>query len=152
MAKGCDTVAHIAAIRKRKHTVAVLPSGFNKIYPATNITLTHQIIDNGGCLISEYEPDFSATQYSFIRRDSIIAALGKATVVLKCNGPKTGTMHTVDAAIKMNRPVGFYFPENLKSSSYLEINLVFKECCFAITDLQDLSSFYDLIPESYLLI
>ena len=36
--------------------VAILPCGMDNIYPSANKQHVEEIIEKGGCLISEYEP------------------------------------------------------------------------------------------------
>lgn len=110
LAIGCDTVAHRACIDAGGKTVAVLPCGINNISPEENKTLCDEIVSSGGLLISEYYPAAAATQYTFVERDTLIAAFSDATFVIEC-GIKSGTMHTVDAAEKLKRRVAAYFCE-----------------------------------------
>ena len=128
LALGCDTIAHENTLLKKGMTVAVLPSGINNIYPETNKKLADEIVSSGGCLISEYEPDVKAAQYTFAERDSVIATLSKATVVLEC-GIKSGTMITVDAAEKLNRKIACYYSkrkikEGFEGNSYILSNKI----------------------------
>ncbi len=97
LALGCDKIAHETAVNLGKKTIGVLPSGVNVITPAANKGLAERIIETGGCLISEYEPDAGVTKATYVERDAVIAALSDATVVIEC-GVRSGTMHTVDAA------------------------------------------------------
>ena len=114
LAEGCDTLAHLGAIDQPGRTVAVLPSGFNKIYPKQNTALASKIAETG-CLVSEYAPDTSSSKFTFVRRDALIAALGKKTIVMEC-AVSSGTMHTADAAYEMHRPVGCFFPDSMDES------------------------------------
>lgn len=56
LALGVDTIAHRAALDSGSTTVAVLPCGLDKIYPASNLQLARRILENNGALISEYQP------------------------------------------------------------------------------------------------
>ena len=89
-------------------TVAVLPSGFNHIMPASNRNLAARIVENGGCLVSEYPPETNPNNAFFARRDALIAALASGVVVMECK-EKSVTMHTVDAALSIHRPVACYY-------------------------------------------
>lgn len=55
MAIGIDTSAHCGAMHEIGKTIAVLGGGFKYIYPSQNIWLYNNIIDVGGCVITEYE-------------------------------------------------------------------------------------------------
>lgn len=117
LALGCDKIAHQTTVDENKPTIAILPSGVNIIKPAKHKKLAELIIDTGGCLISEYEPDKSAFKSTYVERDKIVAAFSDATFVVEC-GVKSGTMHTVDAARKFNRQIFTYSPNNLNNESY----------------------------------
>lgn len=108
LALGCDKIAHESTLEMKGRTVAVLPSGINVITPSAHKALATEILDYEGCIISEYEPDEKAKMSTYVARDGLIAALSNSTFVIEC-GIKSGTMHTVDAALKMNRNVACYY-------------------------------------------
>lgn len=110
LALGCDRLAHTTAIDIGAKTIGVLPSGIYNIAPASNKQLAFEIANGNGCLISEYDPYEPAANYTYLRRDSIIAAISDGVLVIEC-GEKSGTMHTVDAAIKMNKPIACYYTD-----------------------------------------
>lgn len=117
LALGCDTIAHKSCIESGGKTVAVLPCGINNISPDENKELSDEIVATGGLLISEYFPEETATQYTFVERDTLIAALSDATFVVEC-GVKSGTMHTVDAAEKLERRIAAYYTEVTDKGNY----------------------------------
>ena len=47
------------------------------MYPKTNVRIMKEVVENGGCLISEFEPDFKATQWSFPMRNRLMAGISK---------------------------------------------------------------------------
>lgn len=110
LALGCDKIAHQTTVDENKITIAILPSGINVIKPATNKKLAQNILETGGCLVSEYEPDTKVFRGNYVERDAIVAAFCDATFVVEC-GVKSGTMHTVNAAIDYNRQIYCYSPE-----------------------------------------
>ena len=117
LAFGCDCIAHETAVNRKGKTVAVLPSGVENVVPSQHKELAEQIIAGGGCLVSEYKIHAPATRGTFVERDSLIAALSETTVVAEC-GVKSGTMHTVDAAVKLKRKIACYMPADLTNGSY----------------------------------
>lgn len=54
LARGIDSYAHIGAIKSNRRTIAVLGNGLDKIFPKENTKLAKEIINTGGCIISEY--------------------------------------------------------------------------------------------------
>ena len=117
LALGCDKIAHQATVDENKITIAVLPSGVDVIKPARHKKLAQDIIDNGGCLVSEYEPNKSVFKGNYVERDKIVAAFSDATFVVEC-GVKSGTMHTVNAAKDYNRQIYAYLPDERPEGSY----------------------------------
>lgn len=117
LALGCDKIAHQTTVDENKITIAVLPSGVDVIKPAKHKKLAKDIIDTGGCLISEYEPDKSVFKSTYVERDQIVAAFSDAIFVVEC-GIKSGTMHTVDAAEGFNRQIYAYLPDKMPEGYY----------------------------------
>ena len=109
LALGCDSLAHKGALAAHVPTVAILPSGVNVITPPSHKELAQDIINNGGCIVSEYEPDAAAFRTTFIERDRLIAAMTDITYVIECD-EKSGTMHTVNAAYDLGRQLSCYYP------------------------------------------
>ena len=95
LALGADAVAHRAALKWGMPTIAVLPSGVNRITPKQHWKLVNAIIRSGGLLLSEYRPEAYARRDTYVARNEIIAALGKLLIMPQCDNP-SGTMHTVN--------------------------------------------------------
>ena len=119
LAKGIDTYAHMAALKNNKQTIAVLPSGIEKIYPKENETLSRKIIESDGLLISEYPGKTRPTKFSFIQRNRITAGLSSAILVAEAQ-MKSGTMHTVRFAQEQNKTI--YAIPGSEGCDYLIIN------------------------------
>ena len=57
LAQGVDGAAHQGALQARSGgTIAVMATGIDKIYPKQHRLLAEQIVDSGGCLVTEFEP------------------------------------------------------------------------------------------------
>ncbi|NCT74070.1 MAG: DNA-protecting protein DprA [Chitinophagaceae bacterium] len=102
LAKGCDTSGHIGCLKANGKTVAVLAHGLDTVYPAENRGLAAKILENDGCLVSEYAINTKVLSSYFIARDRIQAGLSKAVIVIETD-IKGGTMHTVNYSITYNR-------------------------------------------------
>ena len=144
LAVGCDTIAHRACVKKKGKTIAMLPCGFDHISPEENIGLSKEILESGGVLISEYLPYEEATTYTFVERDTLIAAISDAVMVIEC-GKKSGTMHAVNAAIDLNRKVGAFSTDNKEQGNY-EGNeyIITEKGGFPISDSKTLKDFLDM--------
>lgn len=117
LALGIDALAHEAALRAGLHTIAVPGSGIadSVIYPRRNRNLARRILESGGALVSEFEPDFDATQWSFPKRNRIMAGLSHAVLLIEAS-ERSGTLITARLAADFNREVlvvpGSIFSEN----------------------------------------
>ena len=128
LALGCDKIAHETTVLENKVTIAILPSGLNKITPASHKGIAEEIINNGGCLVTEYEPNHKPYKKEFVDRDQIVAAFSDINFVIQC-GEKSGTMHTVNATINYknsdsnyHRDLYVYLPNELSAENYNEDN------------------------------
>lgn len=123
-AMGIDTIAHKKAMQAGLKTLVFPGSGLSDeaMYPKTNIRLINEIIENGGCLISEFEPDFKATQWSFPMRNRLMAGISKATLIVEAE-EKSGTLITARLTTEYNRDLlavpGSIFSSNSKGTNKL---------------------------------
>ncbi len=124
LAIGMDTLAHEAAMAAGLRTIAVPGSGLDQkiLYPRQNVRLAERIVEEGGTLLSEFEPDFKATLYGFPMRNRIMAGLAQATLIVEAN-EKSGTLITARLATDYNRDVlaipGSMFSQNAKGTNKL---------------------------------
>jgi DNA processing protein len=101
MARGIDAAAHRAAIDAGGATIAVLGTGVDVPYPVGHTEL-HRIIREHGLVISESGSGAKAHQGAFPKRNRIIAALGKITIVVEA-GHKSGAQNTARHALELDR-------------------------------------------------
>ena len=106
LALGTDAQAHRVALDVGLPTIAVPGSGldWNVVYPRSHERLAREIVDKGGALLSEYEPSFRATIWSFPRRNRIMAGMSHATLIIEAE-LKSGTLITMRLAADYNREV-----------------------------------------------
>lgn len=106
LALGIDGIAHEAALDAGLPTIAIPGSGLDvaAMHPKQNIALAREILRHGGCMLSEFPPDFKATQYSFPQRNRIMAGLSKATLIVEAE-KKSGTLITARLATEYNKDV-----------------------------------------------
>ncbi|MBN2659072.1 MAG: DNA-protecting protein DprA [Spirochaetales bacterium] len=109
MARGCDTAAHVAALKSREPTIAVLPCGPDYIYPRENSILYGKILEEGGMALSEYGPAVPPAPFRFVRRDRLQSGMARF-VVLMASPATGGSMHTATAAAEQKRPLFVYDP------------------------------------------
>jgi DNA processing protein len=106
LALGIDTIAHKTALEVGLPTVAIPGSGLapNTVYPKSNFRLARTIVESQGALMSEFEPEFEATPWSFPKRNRIVAGLCDAVLVVEAN-EKSGALITAKLALGYNRDV-----------------------------------------------
>lgn len=136
MAIGIDTIAHSTAIKNLGATIAVLPSGLNNIYPKENYDLYKKIIDTGGTVVTEYEPNEKADSNKFRKRNRIVSGLAIGTLVVE-GGYRSGTQITARITKKENKPV-FCIPSDLDSKNGVAINNLIKRGAFLVTNEKDI--------------
>ena len=123
-AMGIDSIAHKKALQVGLKTLVFPGSGLSKnaIYPKTNLKLMDEILENYGCFISEFEPDFKATLWSFPQRNRLMAGISKAVLIIEAE-EKSGTLITARLATDYNRDVmtipGSIFSQNSKGTNGL---------------------------------
>lgn len=115
LALGVDSIAHKAALKAGLHTVAVPGSGLDPdvLYPRAHLKLADEILGAGGALISEFEDDLHATDWTFPQRNRIMAGMSHATMVIEAD-TKSGTLITSKLATEYNRDV-FTIPGSIFS-------------------------------------
>ncbi|MGX4599390.1 DNA-processing protein DprA [Faecalimicrobium sp. JNUCC 81] len=102
LALGCDEMAHKGCLDVGGSTIAVMPCGLDNVYPKENYNLAEKILNNKGCLISEYPVGYKSFKNSFVERDRIQSGLSLATIVAQSD-VNSGTMHTVNFTLEQNR-------------------------------------------------
>lgn len=103
LARGIDTAAHEACLEAGGRTVAVLGCGTDRVYPPENEDLAERIATRGA-LLSEREPAAPPTPAALRRRNRIIAAMARATVVVEA-GPMSGARIAARWAMALDRPL-----------------------------------------------
>jgi len=112
LALGTDACAHAGALSADcsgvcGKTIAVIGNGVDNLTPASNKRLAGAILENGGCIVSEYSPGTSAQKWHFPQRNRIISALSLAIVIMEAPSG-SGALITADFALEHNRELCFY--------------------------------------------
>lgn len=117
LALGIDSIAHESAIKNDLQTIAVPGSGLEPkvLYPQSHLRLAEKIISNGGGMLSEFEPSFKATPWSFPQRNRIMAGMSHGVLVVEAS-EKSGTLITARLALDYNRDV-FVVPGDIFSQT-----------------------------------
>ena len=106
MAKGIDACAGTVCINSGAYTIAIVGNGLDICYPAEHERLMERIKEKG-LLLSEYPPGTEPSNYTFPRRNRLIAAWSKRLVVIAA-GRGSGAMITAKYAKQYGRQVNFF--------------------------------------------
>src|SRR3989344_1191523 len=138
MARGIDAIGHRAALLHNVPTIAVLGTGCDdeSIFPQEHLPLTHEIIENGGCLISEYPPGTHGSKMTFPERNRIIAGLTLGTLVTEAP-VGSGALITAEFALDYNREV-FTIPHPLGNWSGEGCNNLLHDGAHLVRSAQDI--------------
>jgi DNA processing protein len=138
LALGIDALAHKSALRAGLKTLAIPGSGIHPkvIYPRTNLSLAEEIVEKGGALLSEYEPEFHATTWSFPARNRIMAGISRAVLVIEAD-ERSGTLITARLATEYNRDV-YVVPNGIFSPGSRGSNKLLKQGAYPITSADDI--------------
>jgi len=101
LARGIDAAVHEASLDTG--TIAVLAGGVDVPYPPENEALLGRIAE-GGLVLSEMPPGLRPQARHFPRRNRIIAALGRALVVVEA-AARSGSLITARDAADLGRDV-----------------------------------------------
>ena len=143
MAIGIDLIAHKEAIKEGGKTIAVLPSGLKNIYPKENIKLYEEIISNGGCVISEYEPYEEAESKKFLERNRIVSGISIGCLVVEA-AYRSGTSVTARLTKNQKRDV-FCIPGSLDNSKSIGTNKLIKDFAKLVTSPEDIIKNYEFL-------
>lgn len=136
LARGIDTIAHKASIDNKGYTVAVLGSGIDVVYPKENKILYNDIVENGGCIISEFPPETKPLSMNFPIRNRIISGLSDLLVITEA-GEKSGSLITATRALEQGKEV-IAVPGSIFSEESKGTNKLIKEGAHVLTEIDDI--------------
>ena len=148
LALGIDVNSHIGVLTENYinsysgKAIAVIGNGLDNIYPYNNQEIANRIINNGGCIISEYIVGTKPLRNNFPARNRIISALSDKLVVVEAENEKSGTMITVDFSLELGKEI-YVVPGNINNKMSVGTNRLIKDGAKIITE------FNDIIDEDY---
>ncbi len=149
LALGVDGAAHKGALRggttqAHWHTVAVVGTGLDRVYPRQHQTLAGQIALQG-LLISEYHLGTAPLAHNFPKRNRIIAALGLGTLVVEA-ALKSGSLITAKMALDLNREV-LAIPGSIHATQSHGCHALIRQGAKLVENAQDVLEELQLAPQ-----
>ena len=112
LASGIDAAAHRGGLLGRGSSIAVIGTGIDRIYPASNRDLAHQLAKEG-LILSEFSLGSPPVAGHFPQRNRIIAALSLGCLVVEA-ALGSGSLITARQAVDIGREV-FAIPGSIHS-------------------------------------
>jgi DNA processing protein len=134
LARGIDGAAHAGALRGGGHTVAVLGSGIDVIYPAEHAALA-EAVARAGTLVSELPPGTPPLAEHFPQRNRIIAGMTHGTIVVEA-ADRSGSHITARLALDRGREV-FAVPGRIDSPLSAGPHRLIQEGAKLVGDVDD---------------
>lgn len=145
---GIDAAAHQAALAADAPVLAVMAGGLDRFYPSANTDLLRQVAESG-VVLAEVPPGTAPMRSRFLRRNRLIAALGRATVVVEA-GWRSGALSTARAAADLIRPVAAV-PGPVTSATSAGCHRLIRDCEAVLVwqpqDVLELISPLGTVPE-----
>lgn len=136
LALGIDGIAHQAAVEAGGKTIAVLGNALPGIYPSAHAYLARTIVESGGAVISEYEPNLPTMRHHFLERNRIVSGLCDVLLVVEA-AERSGTLSTAAYALEQGKEVAAV-PGNITSPMSAGCNHLIKQGAHPVTDAQDI--------------
>jgi DNA processing protein len=150
LALGVDSIAHRAALSAGLPTIAIPGSGLSEkaLYPHSHKNLAEEIVERGGCLLSEFDDTMPGLPHNFPQRNRIIAGMCEATLVIEAE-LQSGTLITSKYATEYNRDV-FTVPNSIFSKTSEGPHMLLRLGATPITSSADIISALGLTPHENL--
>ena len=144
LAFGIDETAHKTTLEQGGYTIAVLGGSLDdaSIAPSYHRALANEIVQSGGCLLSEYPTGTLPQPFHFPVRNRIIAGLSPLTVVVEAAG-KSGSLITAQIALEENRDVAAV-PGPITSPTGRGTNQLIKDGAHVIVEPKDVLGLLNL--------
>ena len=108
LAEGIDSAAHNSAIEANGHTIAVLGTPLDKIYPQKNAQLQEFIMQRH-LAISQFPIGYPIQPKNFVIRNRTMALIADASIIVEA-GNSSGSLHQGWEALRLGRPLFIWSP------------------------------------------
>jgi DNA processing protein len=137
LAVGIDGAAHRGALQAHSGaTIAVMATGINAIYPRQHNSLSGQILDSGGTLVTEFFPNTKPLPHHFPQRNRVISGLSIGVLVIEA-AMKSGSLITARTALEQNREV-FAIPGSIHNPQSRGCHWLIKQGASLVQEAEDI--------------
>lgn len=136
LAQGVDGIAHSGALAAKGKTIAVMGTGIDTIYPREHRRLAENIIDQGGTLVTEFDPGTPPLPTHFPKRNRIISGLSLGVLVVEA-APRSGSLITARCALEQDREV-FAIPGSIHNPQSRGCHQIIKQGAHLVERAEDI--------------
>jgi len=141
MAMGIDGAAHRGCLAAKGHTIAVVGTGLDRVYPARHAELAQQIRQHG-VIISEFPLGTPPLGRHFPLRNRIISGLSLGVLVVEA-GVQSGSLITAHQALEQGREV-FAIPGSIHSPNSKGCHHLLREGAKLVDSVSDILEELDM--------
>jgi DNA processing protein len=137
LAYGIDSIVHQLCLDNNIPTIAFPGSGldWDVVYPRAHENLAKEIVDSGGCLISEFSHNFRSMSWMFPQRNRLMVGMSDATLIIEAS-EKSGTIITANMTVEYNRTL-MSVPGDIFNPNCAAANRLIKEGAVCINSHED---------------
>jgi DNA processing protein len=135
LALGIDTAAHRGGLAGAASSIAVVGTGLDIVYPASNRDLAHQLAERGA-IVSEFGLGTPSMAANFPRRNRIISGLAHGVLVVEA-AVRSGSLITARLAGEQGREV-FAIPGSIHSALSKGCHRLIKQGAKLVESAQDI--------------
>jgi len=143
LAQGIDAAAHRGGLAGAGNSIAVVGTGIDRIYPASNKALAHRLAEDGG-LLSQFTLGTPPLPGNFPRRNRVISGLARGVLVVEAT-PNSGSLITARFAAEQGREV-FAIPGSIHSPFSKGCHRLIKDGAKLVETAQDVLEELGLAP------
>jgi Predicted Rossmann fold nucleotide-binding protein involved in DNA uptake len=108
LASGIDAAAHRGALSAHGHTIAVVGTGADLVYPVENRELRNSITRHGA-IVSQFPLGHGPSKTTFPARNAVIAGLSAASLLIELS-ERSGTRIEAELTLEQAKPVLLWAP------------------------------------------
>ncbi len=142
LALGIDAAAHRGALSAGGKTVAFIGTGIDRVYPARNKELAHEI-GARGAIVSEFPLQTPVLASNFPRRNRLISGISRGVLVVEA-ATESGSLITARLATEQGRDV-FAIPGSIHAPQSRGCHHLIKQGAKLVDSAQDILEEYSFI-------